>query len=309
MTKQPLYSIIIPHYNSPDLLTRCLASIPDCENIQVIVIDDNSSADIVDFTHFPGSERAYTTLLFNKNNKGAGHARNLGLEQANGKWLMFADADDFFLPNAWEHILSLVNEQYDIIYLGIDSVDSDTLQPTSRCTFIKDLLAKAHNTPLPQNKEELRLRHIVPWGKIIRASLVQNNHILFEETKYSNDVMFSTYVGLLAQSIYIDITPYYCVTNRVGNLTSATTSEALCTRFEVTVRRNQLLRQKRYVRYQTPVATYMYLALRMNLKTFFRLLSIGIRYHARFFLGFQRWGNKILNIIVHHKQHPVPWQQ
>ncbi|HCE47407.1 MAG TPA: glycosyltransferase family 2 protein, partial [Prevotellaceae bacterium] len=78
MTKQPLYSVIIPHYNSPDVLTRCLASIPDCENIQVIVIDDNSSPIIVDFDHFPGCERTFITLLFNKNNKGAGHARNLG---------------------------------------------------------------------------------------------------------------------------------------------------------------------------------------------------------------------------------------
>ncbi|HCE47774.1 MAG TPA: glycosyl transferase family 2, partial [Prevotellaceae bacterium] len=78
MTKQPLYSVIIPHYNSPDLLMRCLASIPDREDIQVIVIDDNSSADVVNFTNFPGKERIYTTLLFNKDNQGAGHARNLG---------------------------------------------------------------------------------------------------------------------------------------------------------------------------------------------------------------------------------------
>lgn len=116
--------------------------------------------------------------------------------------------------------------------------------------------------------------------------------------------MFSTYVGLSAQSIYIDITPCYCVTSRVGSLTSSTSSEVLCTRFEVTAQRNQLLRQKGYAYYQIPIATYMYLALRMNLKTFFRLLCIGMRYHTRFFLGFQRWGNRLFNIIVHHK-HPL----
>lgn len=39
----PSFSIIIPHYDIPDLLMRCLKSIPVSEDIQVIVVDDNSS--------------------------------------------------------------------------------------------------------------------------------------------------------------------------------------------------------------------------------------------------------------------------
>ena len=39
----PLISIIIPHYDIPDLLMRCLKSIPVSEDIQVIVVDDNSA--------------------------------------------------------------------------------------------------------------------------------------------------------------------------------------------------------------------------------------------------------------------------
>lgn len=39
----PLFSIIIPHYDIPDLLMRCLESIPVSEDIQVIVVDDNSA--------------------------------------------------------------------------------------------------------------------------------------------------------------------------------------------------------------------------------------------------------------------------
>ena len=43
------YSIIIPHKNSPDLLKRCLESIPDRTDIQVVVVDDNSSSAIIDW--------------------------------------------------------------------------------------------------------------------------------------------------------------------------------------------------------------------------------------------------------------------
>jgi len=46
----PLFTIIIPHKDIPDLLIRCLKSIPVSEDIQVIVVDDNSSdADVIFF--------------------------------------------------------------------------------------------------------------------------------------------------------------------------------------------------------------------------------------------------------------------
>ena len=50
MFMSPLFSIIIPHKEIPDLLMRCLKSIPVSEDIQVIVVDDNSSeADVIFF--------------------------------------------------------------------------------------------------------------------------------------------------------------------------------------------------------------------------------------------------------------------
>lgn len=50
------YSVIIPHKNTPELLRRCLSSIPKRGDIQIIVIDDNSDLDKVDFYHFPGMD-------------------------------------------------------------------------------------------------------------------------------------------------------------------------------------------------------------------------------------------------------------
>ena len=42
------YSIIIPHKNTPRLLERCLCSIPTWDEIQIIIIDDNSNSESVD---------------------------------------------------------------------------------------------------------------------------------------------------------------------------------------------------------------------------------------------------------------------
>ena len=77
-----LYSIIIPHYNIPELLQRCLNSIPDLPSFQVIIVDDCSDGKIVDFRYFPGMERENVKCIFLKERHGAGFARNLGLRYA-----------------------------------------------------------------------------------------------------------------------------------------------------------------------------------------------------------------------------------
>ena len=88
------YSIIIPHKNIPDLLKRCLDSIPRRNDVQIIVVDDNSDPEKVDFSNFPGVGEKCVEVYFTKEGKGAGFARNVGLKYAIGKWVLFADADD-----------------------------------------------------------------------------------------------------------------------------------------------------------------------------------------------------------------------
>mgnify|MGYP002627111942 CR=1 FL=1 len=51
--KNFMFSIIIPHKNTPDLLERCVNSIPKRDDLEIIIIDDNSSPEIVNFENFP----------------------------------------------------------------------------------------------------------------------------------------------------------------------------------------------------------------------------------------------------------------
>ena len=91
-----MYSVIIPHKNIPKLLERCLQSIPSRNDIQIIVVDDCSDKDVICKVERLCS--LYNTLLIKTTEgKGAGYVRNIGLTRAIGKWVLFADADDFFL--------------------------------------------------------------------------------------------------------------------------------------------------------------------------------------------------------------------
>ena len=117
------YTIIIPHYRSINTLRRLLLSIPDRDDIQILVIDDNSNLDKEEFKRLPLFVFAKFSMIFLSENRGAGGARNEGLKIAKGKWLIFADSDDFFLPSAFELCDEYLYSKYDIVYLGIRSVD------------------------------------------------------------------------------------------------------------------------------------------------------------------------------------------
>lgn len=236
------YSIIIPHKNIPHLLQRCLDSIPQREDLEIIVVDDNSDPSIVDFEHFPGLERPYTTVFFDKSGRGAGRARNIGLQYAQGKWLLFADSDDYF-NYCFNDMLNLYKEDSaDIIYFFVSSVDCETYINSGRADAFNDI----YKQYLDNNIEaEGLIRYIVsaPWGKFIKRSLIINNQISCEETSRCNDVRLSYLIGYYANTLKVDEHAIYCLTSRSLSLSNTISEEKIVDKIRVFARREQFLKE------------------------------------------------------------------
>lgn len=231
------YSIIIPHNNIPDLLRRCLNSIPRRNDIQIIVVDDNSDPEKVDFENFPGFGEKCVEVYFTKEGKGAGYARNAGLKHAKGKWLLFADADDFFEKDFIMSLDKYVISDFDVIYFNSRDVDADTLEESSLNRYIQQYLScKLSMRMLP-------FYIVVPWGKMIRREFIVKNKIYFEEISVSNDVLFSYQLGCNSQNVEVssDIIYNYLL-KRKGALTSNLSEDVFVTRFKVMVNGNQYLK-------------------------------------------------------------------
>lgn len=213
------FSIIIPHKDIPDLLQRCLDSIPVRDDIQVIVVDDDSDDHIVDFDHFPQWKGKCYECYFTKEGKGAGYARNVGIDHVKGKWLLFMDADDFLLPTINLVFEEEINSTADIVFYRPRLVHSNDLNLTSNRggskynSYINSYLEKG-------DEIELRTQWHSPWSKLFSFSFISGNGIRFEEVKYSNDVMFSTISGCKAELIDAKDKCFYVVTEREGSLTS-----------------------------------------------------------------------------------------
>lgn len=205
------YSIIIPHYNIPDLLARCLRSIPERDDVQVIVVDDNSPGHENYLGAIPELSRKNVEFYVTKDGLGAGHARNVGLCHAVGKWLVFSDSDDFFVENFSEILDEYVNDKHDIVYFNVKSCDC---YDTSK-TIPIDKLGVYRETG---DEYALRICYTEPWGKMIRRSLITDNGICFQETKAHNDLLFSVKAGVMAQSIVAVDSPLYWYVIREGSL-------------------------------------------------------------------------------------------
>jgi glycosyltransferase involved in cell wall biosynthesis len=214
------FSVIIPHKNIPHLLQRCLSSIPRRDDLQIIVVDDNSDTNIVNFEHFPGLDDPYVQVIFTKEGKGAGYARNVGLTKALGKWLLFTDADDFF-----NYCINEVLDEYeesndDIIFFKTLSIDSKTYTYTDKRIYNQYIEVYKYCNDL--NNSAIKYAFGAPWAKIINRNIVLINSLYFDETDISNDSFFSFMVAFHSSKICVDERALY--THTYGDNTIQTKS-------------------------------------------------------------------------------------
>lgn len=273
------YSIIIPHYDIPDLLMRCLESIPVREDIQVIVVDDHSPGGEVLQERYPALNRPYLSFMRLPENEGAGNARNVGMEKAEGKWLIFADADDFFLPGAFDVFDSHLESEADMIYFRYTRAMSDDIQAQSS----RDMWLEALFSQYLDEGNETGLRGFDSFclARMIRRSLVAEKGIRFEPVKYSEDDLFAVTLGCEAGPIEVVDIPVYCLTERPGSICARDVyfkrPGEVEVRLQVAFRKN-LLTVTHFNTVHWFVVDLLRLLLEQDRKKFFQYLKIAPEY-------------------------------
>lgn len=271
-------SIIIPHFNRPPMLSKLLSTIPNNPNIEVLVIDDHSTAYLSDLYECKLRYSNMNIVFYENsdNKKGAGTARNLGITLAKGKYLLFADSDDWFLPE-WETILKAArSSNADIIFFPPTSQALDG-RVSRRHQDFANLIYLYLNCPSHRHEIRLRYQYCSPWSKLIKRKMVKDNHILFDETPYSEDMLFTGKIGCLAKQIQVIDKVIYCISEHNDNNTSIINEYAI------------KYRQKMNNRY------YLFLVKNIQKKDF---LYINYPYKNHFM-----WFINILSVFLYELQH------
>jgi glycosyltransferase involved in cell wall biosynthesis len=112
----PKISIIIPVYNAENYLEECLLSISQQTfgDFEILAINDGSTDRSLEILK-KYQEKEPRLQVISQENKGVSAARNLGLENAQGEYITFVDADDWLHPETLEQYIEIAKKKSDIV--------------------------------------------------------------------------------------------------------------------------------------------------------------------------------------------------
>jgi len=107
-----LVSIVIPLYNCENFIKATIKSVQDQSytNWEMIIIDDVSTDNSYKVAYEESKKDPRIKVLKNEKNSGVSDTRNVGIKEAKGKYLVFLDSDDLFMPGKLEKQVKFMEE-------------------------------------------------------------------------------------------------------------------------------------------------------------------------------------------------------
>lgn len=215
------------------------------ETIEVIVVDDKSDKQISKYKELL-SDKRYERVIFLENNtskKGAGTCRNIGLSFSSGKWVLFADADDYFYKGFYFVLEKYFFSEYEVIFFTPSSIYAGTNEIANRHVIYEKLI---QNYSIRKDfYSELNLRYLfrTPCSKMIKREMLINNDIVFDEVLVCNDDMFSVKVGHFMKKFTVSLEKIYCITAQKNSLSSKRGKEFFYSCLDVQIRVDNFLKK------------------------------------------------------------------
>lgn len=183
MNNNPLISIICPVYNAANYLKRCVGSIinQSYTNWELVLIDDGSkdeSSSICD----EFSEEDRRIRVIHKKNEGVSLARQVGIDNSRGEWVIHIDSDDWVESTMLEEMLSMISDNVDMVISDYYLCNEDG---NSKLIEQNDV----------SNHREL-LKSLVKgnvfgslWNKLVKRSLYEGLNFKEELTAFEDQIL------------------------------------------------------------------------------------------------------------------------
>lgn len=214
-----MFSVIVPVHNVEQYIEKCIKSIlsqKGCD-FELILIENASTDKSLEICQrFAEKDDRIKLIVADK--AGVSNARNLGIRQAIGEWLVFVDADDYMLDNCLSVFGSAVNnDKCDLIVANYTQADVPEKLSNKRSVITAETYGKAMlDTPRYFSKMENALTWMpgllgVNWAKAFRRSVVADNNVLFNTTiTVFEDLLFNLdFIRYIKNVTCIDTPVYY----------------------------------------------------------------------------------------------------
>ncbi|WP_018887607.1 glycosyltransferase family 2 protein [Paenibacillus massiliensis] len=212
-------SVIMPMFNVDEYIVDTINSVlsQTLTEFEFIIIDDNSTDRSYEIASAYAQSDA-RIILSKHSSKGASSIRNLGMEKAQGKYILFLDADDILAPKGLEILYGCaVDQEADLIVGHHEMFMNDYKEIPWIFKEFKSLNIPGEKSLL-KDKELLQLPYC--WGKLYSKSLLDK--ISFpEEIVFGEDQVFITEAYLRAQKIFLTDSIVYSYRKREGQITQS----------------------------------------------------------------------------------------
>lgn len=198
-------SIIVPVYNGSEYILNCLNSIYQQEgNYEVLLINDGSTDNTLEIVNKNLDMYPNLRVIDTVENYGVSNARNLGLNYATGKFIMFCDADDQYSQNtisSISDILDSYNPDY-IIFNRVDVLNSKIIAEYGGHHSVKIINESRYNYILNYFSKGIHTFSVC--NKVFKKRIIDENSIKFDcSINLSEDTLFNLEYLLNANS-YIE---------------------------------------------------------------------------------------------------------
>lgn len=211
----PKFTIISPVYNTAEYLNRFIDSVlaQQFSDFELIIVDDGSIDDSVDIcsSYIQKDKRI---KLFQQHNQGAGPARNYGLSEATGEYILFYDSDDWLSESALQIINDTINNNsVDLLIYGAEEVRYN--EQDIECDRVPLLPEKMDLKSTEDCRDvfcDLIFSSVlnVPWNKLYKKAIIDEHNIVFPSTRRAQDAFFNMEYYKHISSLYsIDNILYY----------------------------------------------------------------------------------------------------
>lgn len=214
-----LISVIIPVYNAARTIERCIASIvSEKAEIEIICVDDGSKDDSLQIL----SELSLNDgriKVAHQENAGAGEARNKGLSLAGGKFIMFCDADDAYLPSTIDYIIEDI-ERFNADYIVFHR-QTETLGGSINYWGGKEERVESLGCTWYGYLNDYMIQRGYGLGvvtKVFRRSIIDKYKIRFERFTFSEDMWFNLLYISKSKVFVEDYRAYYKQYQTVGSI-------------------------------------------------------------------------------------------
>ena len=209
-------SVVIPVYNVEKYLAKCLDSViyPEIAGYEIIIVNDgstDSSPDVcLDYSRrFSGLVKVITT-----ENGGLGAARDVGIDAAEGEYILFLDSDDYLSPDALPEMFGYLDREFDILFFDIRSVNEAgrLLKYINGCKIEGEFTLDSY--------PELLFEMPSAWNKIYRRSLFTENGIYYPGRVWYEDMYVTPKLYTLAGKMISVHRPWHNYLQRAGSITN-----------------------------------------------------------------------------------------